>query len=155
MKKFCLMLALILPISVSAVSVDELAIKANQGNAEYQAELALSYVKDTYFQDLDKETQAKFIDLATKSAEQGNAKGQYILANIYREGLGVAIDLPKALDLYTKSANQGNPESQNMLGYFYREGIILKKIIKWQIIGLKNPPIKITKLLNIIWVSVI
>lgn len=126
-KKISCGLLLVLSTNVFSNDYDAIATKEKQGDAEFQAELALHYVKNRYFTDLDKEKQGHFITLATQSAEQGNAKGQFILGNIYREGLGVAVDLNKAFDLYMKSAHQGYSEAQNAVGGFYRDGIVVEQ----------------------------
>ena len=42
-----------------------------------------------------------------KAAEQGDAKGQTLLAVCYNEGKGVAKDYKEAVKWWTKSAEQG------------------------------------------------
>ncbi len=58
----------------------------------------------------------------TKAAEQGDVKGQYILALIYYSGHGVAEDHKKALYWYTKAAEQGYTEAQLIVAVMYRHG---------------------------------
>src|SRR5205823_6240780 len=50
-----------------------------------------------------------------KSADQGNAKGQYNLADMYEYGKGVTKDLAQALSWYQKSAAQGDDKAQAAL----------------------------------------
>ncbi len=52
-------------------------------------------------------------------AEQGVAKAQYNLGNMYRKGQGVERDLKKAFKWAQKAAAQGNAGAQHQLGYFY------------------------------------
>lgn len=46
--------------------------------------------------------------LYRKSAEQGNASGQYNLGDMYENGKGVTQDYNEAIRWYRKSADQGN-----------------------------------------------
>ena len=50
-----------------------------------------------------------------KSAEQGNANGQWRLGAMYVYGDGVEKDLVKATEWYQKSAEQGDAEAQRLL----------------------------------------
>ncbi len=59
---------------------------------------------------------------STKSAEQGNARAQYLLGLSYAEGKGVLQDYKQALYWFTKSAEQGNASAQVLLGLMYRKG---------------------------------
>jgi TPR repeat protein len=56
------------------------------------------------------------------SAEQGNALGQYNLANMYGNGYGVTKDHNEELKWHQKSADQGNKLSQFYLDYMYQNG---------------------------------
>ena len=55
-------------------------------------------------------------------AEQGNAKAQYNLGLMYKEGLGVPKDYTVAMKWYRKAAEQGLADSQYNLGVMYHEG---------------------------------
>ncbi len=57
-----------------------------------------------------------------KAAEQGYAKAQYNLGNMYREGEGVKQDYAKAVRWYTKAAEQGYALAQCNLGVMYANG---------------------------------
>ncbi|WP_172920060.1 tetratricopeptide repeat protein, partial [Capnocytophaga canis] len=50
-----------------------------------------------------------------KSAEQGNALGQYNLGVMYDYGYGVPKDEAEAVKWYQKSARQGNEDAQKRL----------------------------------------
>jgi TPR repeat protein len=60
---------------------------------------------------------------ATQSvAEEGNAKAQYTLGDMYRRGLGVSQNYSKAARWYRAAAEQGHAVAQNDLGVMYRNG---------------------------------
>ncbi len=56
-------------------------------------------------------------------AEQGNAKAQYNLGVMYRNGHGVPQDYAEAMGWWRKAAEQGNAGAQNNLGVMYRNGL--------------------------------
>ena len=56
-------------------------------------------------------------------AEQGNAKAQYNLGVMYRNGHGVDKDYAEAMGWWRKAAEQGNAGAQNNLGVMYRNGL--------------------------------
>ncbi len=56
-------------------------------------------------------------------AEQGNAKAQFNLGVMYRNGEGVPQDDAKAARWYSKAAEQGDANAQNNLGVMYRIGL--------------------------------
>ena len=49
-------------------------------------------------------------------AASGNADAQFNLAQAYRLGRGVSVDLPEAMSLYTRAANAGHVDAQTQLG---------------------------------------
>jgi hypothetical protein len=55
-------------------------------------------------------------------AEQGNAKAQYKLGNMYFSGVGVKQDYAEALRWFTKAAEQGHANAQNNLAEMYHKG---------------------------------
>ena len=98
---------------------DSLQKRANQGDAEAQAELAFIYgqgqgVPQDY---------AMAIEWYQRAAAQGNAAAQNNLGVIYREGQGVPKDYTKAIEWYQRAAAQGNAEAQNNLGAMYFDGL--------------------------------
>lgn len=55
-------------------------------------------------------------------ADTGNADGQFNVALMYEQGIGVAKDETQALSWYEKSAQQGNSNAQFNLGVLYENG---------------------------------
>ncbi len=55
-------------------------------------------------------------------AEQGHAKAQYSLGNMYRDGLGVTQDYAEAVKWYRKAAEQGDAGAQCSLGVLFENG---------------------------------
>ena len=60
-------------------------------------------------------------------AEQGDAKAQYALGTMYRDGQGVAQDFAAALDWWRRSAAQGFLDAQLALGNMYAGGTGIPK----------------------------
>ncbi len=67
------------------------------------------------------------LDLAKKSAEQGNCDAMWTLGLAYEHGRGVKVDLKKAFEYYEKGANLNHAPSQNNLALFYFKGNIVKQ----------------------------
>ena len=61
------------------------------------------------------------------AAEQGDAKAQYHLAFMYREGQGVPQDGTEAVKWFRKLAEQGRASAQYHLGVMYRAGRGVRK----------------------------
>ncbi len=61
-------------------------------------------------------------------AEQGDAKAQYSLGDMYRDGKGVTKDSAEAVKWYRKSADQGNVEAQVRLGFLSKDSA---EQVKW------------------------
>lgn len=55
-------------------------------------------------------------------ADTGNPDGQFNVALMYEQGIGVAKDETQALSWYEKSAQQGNSNAQFNLGVLYENG---------------------------------
>ena len=55
-------------------------------------------------------------------AEQGNAEAQFMLGNLYREGLGVPLSDTKAVTWYWLAADEGHAHAQLSLGIMYATG---------------------------------
>ena len=58
-----------------------------------------------------------------KSASEGNADAQCLLAAIYNKGDGVPKNLAKAAKLYLLAAEQGHDKAQLKLGFIYKDGL--------------------------------
>ncbi len=56
-------------------------------------------------------------------AEAGDVEAQLALADLYRNGLGVPLDLAAALAWYRRAADQGVALAQLNLGDFYSQGL--------------------------------
>ena len=60
---------------------------------------------------------------------------QYELAQVYRKGLGVGVDLEISLAWYRQAGEVGHAKAQTMLGFLYRNGIgveaDLKQAVQW------------------------
>ena len=56
------------------------------------------------------------------AAEQGDARAQFALGLMYRDGRGVAQDDAEAVRWYRLAAEQGNADAQFNLGFMYVEG---------------------------------
>ena len=57
-----------------------------------------------------------------KAAEQGHAKAQYNLAQIYRNGTGVPQDDKEAVKWFQLAAEKGQAQAQSNLGFMYANG---------------------------------
>ncbi|MDD3451049.1 TolC family outer membrane protein [Sulfurimonas sp.] len=64
----------------------------------------------------------KAFELLTQAAEEGNVKSQFVLARMYNQGSGVAIDKNKAAYWYIKSAEAGYTPSYLIVWSYYRDG---------------------------------
>ncbi len=60
-------------------------------------------------------------------AEQGNAKAQYNLGYMHRNGYGVSQNYGEAIKWYGKAATQGDADAQTILGQMYRQGLGVPK----------------------------
>lgn len=65
---------------------------------------------------------SRLVELASKSAEQGHAEGQYLLGTLYMQGKGVPKNEAMAAEWFQKGALQGHAESQWLLGLLYDQG---------------------------------
>jgi uncharacterized protein len=75
------------------------------------------------------------VTLLRPLAEQGNAKAQYELGQMYFYGVGVTIDQVEGARWYRKSGEQGNADAQYILGFIYYGGFGVPKdavdAVKW------------------------
>jgi|GEM_PF-6651388 len=69
------------------------------------------------------------------AAERGHARAQFLLGELYDNGIGVPEDVAEAINWYRKAAEQGNADAQTQIGQCYLEGYHLPKdvgeAIKW------------------------
>ncbi|HEY0683859.1 MAG TPA: tetratricopeptide repeat protein [Steroidobacter sp.] len=102
----------------SALDVNELRSKAEQGDAAAQYELALAYDAGSGVQkDL-----GQAANWCLKAAEQGHAAAQNCIGSMYQYGDGVPMDEAAAAAWYEKSAAQDYGEAYTNLGYLYDLG---------------------------------
>lgn len=70
----------------------------------------------------NEQTFAEAAKVCLVSAEQGDAKSQFVLALMYQQGKGLPQDYAEALRWYRKAADQGSAKAQYGLSYMYRKG---------------------------------
>jgi uncharacterized protein len=102
----------------SAIDVDELRSRAEQGDASAQYELAMAYDAG---QGVQKDL-AQAAHWCSKAAEQGHAAAQNCIGSMYQFGDGVPQDEVAATSWYEKAAGQGHGEAYTNLGYMYDLG---------------------------------
>jgi len=93
-------------------------LAAAQGNKEAERYLAGSNSSPTANQS-DKSP----IERIFQAAQQGDARAQYTVGQLYQAGKGVRQSYETAFKWMSLSANQGNAMAQNRLGYFYSQGL--------------------------------
>lgn len=113
-------LALAIPVAAfQGVEVEGLQQKAEQGDAEAQAQLGVLYSTGIQVpRNLD-----EALKWYQKSADQGSSLGQYNLAFMYIRGEAVKEDLAKGRELLTLSSDQGFDKAKFDLGYMYLQGL--------------------------------
>lgn len=102
---------------------------AQQGNAQAQFELGMTYFKGIGVQ----KDYLKALEWFNKAADQGHERAkEYILSTYYAQGslyfgndTGVTQDDVEAFKWYSKGANLGHSQSQYMIGlmYYFGEGV--------------------------------
>jgi TPR repeat protein len=92
---------------------------ADSGYAPAQAFLGFSYEKEG-----QSDSAAK---LARLAADQGDPRGQFLLAYLYEHGRGVAENDVEAAKWATRSAEQGDGIAQGMLARMYHDGLGVNK----------------------------
>jgi TPR repeat protein len=108
------------------------AAKAEADRAKRQQEADPYATGEKYY---NEKNYTKAIKWYRKSAEQGNAKGQWKLSHMYHNGYDVTQDYSEVIKWYRKSAEQGNALAQYSLGFMYEfgKGVTedLNEAIKW------------------------
>lgn len=100
------------------VATDEDRLRAEQGDADAQILLALTYYHGRGVE-IDREEGLRWARLA---AEQGNPRGQGLLAAAYHSGGGVEQDYDEAARWARLAAEQNNNTAQVVLGTLYMNG---------------------------------
>jgi TPR repeat protein len=104
--------------SGSASSLQEMRAKAEQGDAEAQFDLGMSYFYGRGAKQDDREA-ARWI---RRAADKGFPSAQYNLGLMYQDGRGVRRDDTEGARWLRLSADQGNASAQNSLGSIYTVG---------------------------------
>jgi TPR repeat protein len=65
---------------------------------------------------------AAALHIFSDAAQNGDAKSQFALAEMYRRGDGVGRNIPEATSWYRKAADQDNPGAEYALGVLYDTG---------------------------------
>jgi TPR repeat protein len=66
------------------------------------------------------------VEIAKPLAEKGDAKAQFVLGEVYRDGRGIGRDLEQAASWYEKAARQGHTGAMVRLAEAYRAGAGVK-----------------------------
>lgn len=112
---------------IRGTKLEQLEIKAKNGDPDAQFELADAYECGTYGL---KKSMTDAIYWYIKSAEGGNSSAMNNLADSYGKGLGVPKDIEKAMYWYIKAAETGDPYQQVILADIYVTGRYCKKSIE-------------------------
>ena len=87
----------------------------------------------------ENEDYATAVALWTPLADEGDARAQFRLGELYHEGLGVNPDIAKAMQWYLQAAVQGHAEAQNNLGIIYDDGDEVREnfriAMKWYLLA--------------------
>ena len=98
------------------------AAEAGDASAQYNLGVLLS--------EGDKKQQKKAFAWTLKSAKQGFAKGQSLLAHFYINGIGVGQNPDKAYDWYKKAAMQGEAKAERFMGLDALHGVVGEKDVE-------------------------
>ena len=101
MKRLLLITTTALLLSVGTTRADQLE-EALAANARFEYPKALRMLRSL--------------------ADQGNAKAQYNLGLMYRDGQGIAQNYAEAAELFRLAAEQGDAQAQSILGSMYGTG---------------------------------
>jgi TPR repeat protein len=106
------------PVSVAAFA-RLILMSAEQGYAPAQSLVAGNHLLGT--NSFNRSFSAALL-WARRAADQKNEYGEYLLGSIYREGLGVPVDLRAAVSLFARSAAQGDEDAKTLLRKLALEG---------------------------------
>jgi TPR repeat protein len=111
------------PIPYNAMQgiIEECQRKADQGDAKYQFNLGMAYLKGMGVP----EDPAEAVHWFRKAAEQGHSRAQTLLGYCYEKGAGVPRNEVKAVEWLRLAADQGAPDAGYALGihYLYGRGV--------------------------------
>ncbi len=110
-----------LPEGILTHQPDSLIAAAEDGDRDIQYRLGT-----TLFREYQEQASQAALDAAmrwlTKAAEQGHARAQLQLGEIYENGRGVIQDYKAAIEWYRQAAEQGEAEAMFRLGKMYQVG---------------------------------
>jgi len=109
--------------AISGQNVDQLRVKAEQGDSVAQFLLAAAYDRGRGVARNQVEAAAWY----RKAAEHGIAEAQNSLGSLYQFGEGVAQNDTEAVKWYQKAVDQGHVEASTNLGYMYDMGLGVKQ----------------------------
>lgn len=114
-------------IKMTECHIDTLKMLSRAGIPDAQYELGVRYVKEKYY--------TRAFECFSKAAEQGDAKAQEGLGELYYKGLGVKQNYTEAFKWFSKAYKQGNAMAQTFLAkmYYGGEGVEQNytKAFKW------------------------
>ena len=111
-------LALCVPVQAQTPLIDELRVRADQGNATAQYDLGVMYANGLGVPEDD----AKAVRWLRLAAGQGYGAAQFTLGLWYDHGLGVPQDDIEAVRWYRLAADQGDAGAQSNLAIMYENG---------------------------------
>lgn len=104
-------------------------------------------------EDLGSKSNVEYVIWTKKASQLGYRYSTLCLSDIYKQGIGVPIDVSKALQLQERAAKEGDPEAQYRMGEDYREGVICPKDLKvaefWYKKAARQDMIKAQQMLDI------
>jgi uncharacterized protein len=109
----CVLLMFSIVVQADTLNADETKLKAEQGDAKAQAQLASMYLLGRNGIEKDEQQAATWF---TKSAEQHFVDAEVVLAALYDRGIGVTQNVETATQWYEKAAKQGHTPSKAILG---------------------------------------
>ncbi|MGI9549186.1 MAG: tetratricopeptide repeat protein, partial [Bdellovibrionales bacterium] len=101
------------------IPVKQLESKAQQGDAEFQFLLGLSYYKR-----FTRSSHKKALNWLEKASLQQHFKAKYYLARLYMDGKAAPQDEKKAIQLMSESATQGFELAEYIFGLWLNENFI-------------------------------
>lgn len=102
-------------------------VLAKQGHKVHQLNLGIMYLQGQAGLPISPKLAASWLK---KSANSGVANAQFLLGDLYVDGVGVNKDYEKAMFWYKKSAAQSYPMAMYSVGAMYANGFGVKKDTK-------------------------
>lgn len=103
---------------------EELIKLAELGIPEAQEEYGYKLLIESNGKDAQLKEAVKWFTL---SADQGNPRGMFNLATMYKMGQGIETDYIKAFELYKRSSDLGLPVAKYFLSEMYKYGLGVEK----------------------------